>query len=294
MEGLRRKSGKSGGGMIWHIQEASRPLKERKLLLKLLASRSHFALENQGGVHFQAGGKGGGVYGILLKPNVNDKFVSGLLNSKTLDFYLRHISSVYSSGFYSYSDAFLKHLPIPPATKTQQTTIANFAQDLTEKTARLRGLEAQVAAFPASVTELRRSEGSVPDLEVLSRLGLLAGLPKEVRADKLTSEHDLAGQVVFRVGNGRMTLAPALAALVEAVLAVRRKLTSEDLEALDVPEKEREQRAYVEVLSGWQREIVKLREEISGLEANLNNAVYEVYGLDEADQEVVAAFLARF
>ena len=91
-----------------------------------------------------------------------------------------------------------------------------------------------------------------------------------------------------------MTLSPALAAFVEEVLAVRGKLSSEDLEVLDVPEKEREQRAYVAALSEWRQEVERLRGEIVGLEANLNGAVYEVYGLDEADQEVIEAFLARF
>lgn len=134
----------------------------------------------------------------------------------------------------------------------------------------------------------------MPDLETVGRLGLLANLPKEVRVDKMTSECDLTGQVVLKVGKGRVTLQPTLATLIEEVLAVRGKLTSESLETLNVPEKEREQRAYVETLSEWREEVEGLREEIVGLEAKLNNLVYEVYGLDEADQAVIEAFLARF
>lgn len=150
-----------------------------------------------------------------------------------------------------------------------------------------------VAAFPDSVTAARRRAGDVPDLEALERVGLLAGLPREVRADKVTSEHDLTGQVVLRVGNGRMTFTPALAELVEAVLKVQGKLSYEVLASLNVPEREQEQRAYVATLRDWQAEIVELSGEIVRVEDELNDKVYEVYGLED-ERNVIEGFLERF
>ncbi len=150
-----------------------------------------------------------------------------------------------------------------------------------------------VAAFPDSVTAARRRAGDVPDLEALERVGLLAGLPREVRADKVTSEHDLTGQVVLRVGNGRMTFTPALAELVEAVLRVQGKLSYEVLASLNVPEREQEQRAYVATLRDWQAEIVELSGEIVRVEDELNDKVYEVYGLED-ERNVIEGFLERF
>lgn len=150
-----------------------------------------------------------------------------------------------------------------------------------------------MAAFPDSVTAARRRAGDVPDLEALERVGLLAGLPREVRADKVTSEHDLTGQVVLRVGNGRMTFTLALAELVEAVLKVQGKLSYEVLASLNVPEREQEQRAYVATLRDWQAEIVELSGEIVRVEDELNDKVYEVYGLED-ERNVIEGFLERF
>lgn len=118
-------------------------------------------------------------------------------------------------------------------------------------------------------------------------------MPREVRADKVPSEHDLTGQVVIRVGNGRMTLGPDLAELVEAVLTARGKLSYEVLAALQVPDREAEQRSYTASLRAWQAEIVELANEIRQLEDELNSRVYEVYGLED-DKEVIEGFLERF
>ena len=121
----------------------------------------------------------------------------------------------------------------------------------------------------------------MPDLEALERLGLLQGVPREVRADKVTSEHDLTGQVVLRVGNGRMTFTPTLAELVQRTLTARGRLSYEALASLNVPEREPEQRAYVATLREWQAERVELSGEIARLEDELNGKVYEVYGLED-------------
>ncbi len=265
----------------------------QRALIQILAKRTSTTIDVQPFI-FQAGGKGGGLYGIMpteSAPNVN--FFVGIFNSDIANFYLCQISSVYSGGYYSYGDQFIKNLPIPPATEAQQSAIAGSARTLTETTARRRELAAAVAAFPDSVTAARREAGDVPDLEALERVGQFAGLPREVRADKMTSEHDLTGQVVMRVGNGRMTLGPDLAELVEAVLTARGKLSYEVLAALQVPDREAEQRSYTASLRAWQAEIVELANEIRQLEDELNSRVYEVYGLED-DKEVIEGFLERF
>ena len=124
----------------------------QRALIQILAKRTSTTIDTQPFI-FQAGGKGGGLYGIMpteSAPSVD--FFVGIFNSDIANFYLCQISSVYSGGYYSYGDQFIKNLPIPPATEDQQTAIAEFAQTLTDKTARLRKLEAAVAAFPDSVT----------------------------------------------------------------------------------------------------------------------------------------------
>jgi hypothetical protein len=64
--------------------------------------------------------------------------------------------------------------------------------------------------------------------------------------------------------------------------------------ALSVPEREAEQRAYLEKLSVWQHGAACFRDEIEGLENDLNEVVYEVYGVEVEEREVIEGFLARF
>ncbi len=283
---------KRGKQEEWRWYELARPQNlERnfvdKVLIQELAKTSTVVTDSEGFVIARAR-----AYGIIPQ-SVSTLFLSGILSSSVSNFFIKHISAPYSGGYYSYGDQSIKDLPIPPASEDQQAAIAEFARTLTETTATLRSLAAAVRAFPDSVTAARRETGDVPDLEALERLGLLEGLPRVVQAAQVSSTHDLMGQVVLKVGKGRMTLKPALAELVLAALKVRRSLSYEALASLNVPEREGEQRAYVEALRGWQEQIVRLRAEIVGLEAELNSKVYEVYGLRE-ERGVIEAFLERF
>jgi type I restriction-modification system DNA methylase subunit len=67
----RYKKGKDDG---WRWYDLARPqnfeaTESKKIVAQLLARSAQFAFEDEGGIHFQAGGKGGGVYGVLLQPS---------------------------------------------------------------------------------------------------------------------------------------------------------------------------------------------------------------------------------
>jgi hypothetical protein len=48
---------------------------------------------------FQAGGKGGGVYGVVPAETVNHRALQGFLSSKVADFLIEQVSSVYGGRF---------------------------------------------------------------------------------------------------------------------------------------------------------------------------------------------------
>ena len=53
-----------------------------------------------------------GVAAIKENADVNLNYVLALLNSKTLDFYLKNISTPFRGGYYSYAKRFIERLPI--------------------------------------------------------------------------------------------------------------------------------------------------------------------------------------
>jgi len=113
------------------LLEANRP----KLVAQLLARSRQFAADPEGKYLFQAGGKGGGVYGISPLRQDDLWHLLGLLNSEVTDFYLRHITQFYNpSGSSSYADAYLKYIPIPAVQPEARVGIEASARHLEEIT----------------------------------------------------------------------------------------------------------------------------------------------------------------
>ena len=84
-----------------------------KLITQVLASRASFTADLDGKYYFVGGGNAGG-YGVKLKPEYEQyyHYVLGILNSKAIDKYLRHISTPFRGGFFSYAKRFIEKLPI--------------------------------------------------------------------------------------------------------------------------------------------------------------------------------------
>jgi type I restriction-modification system DNA methylase subunit len=79
-----------------------------KILVPDIADHASFALDETGEYAFTSG------YGITLKSSVAEspKYILGLLNSETLDFYLKNISTTIRGGFFRYFTQFIERLPI--------------------------------------------------------------------------------------------------------------------------------------------------------------------------------------
>jgi len=92
-----------------------------KLITQVLASKASFTSDLDGKCYFVGGGNAGG-YGIKLKKEYEHYYyyILGLLNSKPIDKYLKHISTNFRGGFYSYAKRFIEQLPIYIPNKDDQ------------------------------------------------------------------------------------------------------------------------------------------------------------------------------
>ena len=97
-----------------------------KILVPDIADRASFALDEQGEFAFTSG------YGITLKESagVTLKFVLGLANSRTLDFFWRKISTPLRGGFYRYFTQFIEQFPIAAATPAQEVQLVRMVDYL--------------------------------------------------------------------------------------------------------------------------------------------------------------------
>lgn len=266
-----------------------------RMILQILAKRGSAVTDRRPYV-FQAGGTGGGLYGVMPNDNSQLDFFTGLFNSSIVDFFLHQISSVHSGGYYSYADAYIKWLPIPCVNEQQEDAIAALAvsqHEAAERQARLRGL---VAGFPSTVTQELALAGSAPETEDLSRLALLTNLARNLAYSRHRRDVDLEGDAVITIGNGRIKCPQPVAEILMRYWQHHGQVTREELASLRVPIDTTVQGIYLSRLHDWRREIAEIEVAMARATCELDDLVFAAYGLDEVSgaREIVTRFDGNF
>ncbi len=93
-------------GFPKNLSEFDKP----KIITPYLSMSAAYSYDNNGGYYFPIGAAGG--YGIQPKEGLDPRYLLALLNSKLLDSLLKHMSTMFHGGWYSYQHQFLNPLPI--------------------------------------------------------------------------------------------------------------------------------------------------------------------------------------
>ena len=273
---------------------------QRKLVLQLLSRRNSFTFDKEGKFMFQAGGKGGGVYGFAPGEKVADLgALLAFLNSKIADFLIKQTSSVYGGRYYSYADQFLRDLPVAAGLLEKKNDTAKrlsrITESLTDFAAKQNQLRDKIESFPASferdlsryeldaVGKLTRAQPSSSqlalELESLSVEKVLYGY-----------EASYGSQKPFEFDHREHA-----ECLVEAFRTrARKSLPLKEVLAWRLPVKPEGCKKLLEFLEGTRRELSRLRSEIASLEDELNDLVYKLYGVTPHEQRVIEDFLDRY
>jgi hypothetical protein len=300
-EKLQRRE---GGRFVHDWYGAARPqnlelYEQKKIVVQMSSQFPDMAYDEEAGFVFQAGGRGGGVYGIALdQSRIEPWFALALLNSSILDFFLKHVGTVYEGHTYSYSDAFIKDLPIClPKTKSQKKIakrLAKLAQELTELKGKLRAKERERAAFPEpQIAKLEKQ----PELYPLSRLAQGEPQAAQIQVEDISLQRMLDSSWVLTFGRSTLvfpTEAHAKLAHIWLKLQGRSQVESAQLMGLRVPQSKQECQRLLELLEETEQEIERLQAQIKEGEAEVDELVAELYELSKTDQDVIREFLDRF
>ncbi len=267
-----------------------------KVLLQVSSTSPDFALDADGEFVFAAGGTSG-VYGIVFKDEIPSWFVVALLNSTILDFYLKHVSTVYSGHAYSYGDQFIKNLPIRlPQNKDEKAiaeALADLAQALTSTKGRLREWEKKRGAFPEPfLPELGQVE-----LYPFSRLITGAPQARHIRIGDVAFQPQLDGRWAMTFGRTTLTFpSEHHARLAEAWLRVRSRASVpvDELLRLRVPVRPEDAQRLLNLLRAAEAEIERLQSRLDDGEAEVDRLVARLYGLKDEETHIIEDFLARF
>ena len=270
-----------------------------KLVLQLLSRRNSFAFDREGRFVFQAGGKGGGVYGFAPGELVTDLgALLAFLNSKVTDFIMKQTSSVYGGRFYSYADQFLRDLPVASSvfeTNSAQARLSQIAEILTSLSRKRDELRDKIELFPASF------EQDVSSYELDSVGKLAQGRPTtaqlSIEAGEISVQRALYGYEA-RYGTQRsfeFEHREHAECVAEAFRARgRRSLTLKEVLSWRLPLRPQGCKSLLQLQEKARRELNGLESQIIDLEAELNDLIYRIYGVSAEEKRVLEGFLERY
>lgn len=271
-----------------------------KLLVQIASPLPDFAFDDN--IHFllQHGGRGAGTDAIILKEGLDYWLILGLLNSSPLDYYLKHISPIFNnSGSYSYSDAFVKQLPIKlPLTleeMQQAKTISGLTQEIVQIKATIEQRKLELKGFPELQT--RALTTRFGDIFPLRRI--ITGEPKAKTFQKssVSVNVEIDGTVRFVLGKTVLfaeSQSVADVAMEWLRLQNRSSINFDDLLAIRVPVDVSGAQEILRSVREAEREIQQNQLLLTEKEKILDDLICTYYSLSEQDREIIAEFLKRF
>jgi hypothetical protein len=251
---------------------------QRKIIQAHICQKATFMLDETGTWYFTT------AYGVLLTPDnrVLTEEIAGQLNSKVLDFYFKHITSVKAGGYYEYRSQYVEKLPCIVEGANEFQRIQNHEKEITS----FIDLESRTNRFPEAYLGDFSGELEYIDYEWQTRrypvdanIQALAdgGFAVEAgRSDRITDprmESESRARYVLTAVDGRNVRKGE-----ETSIPIPRQ--EEDVETL---------------LNAVEEDKQHVRDaDISQLEESINEAVYDLFGLTEDEISVIENYLSEF
>lgn len=250
-----------------------------KLISRDMSETSRFMLDDEGIWYYKT------PYGTQFIPRYQEKTVEFAceLNSKALEFYLKHIATMLLSGKYRYQTRFLKELPVVvPEDKNLIDSVENVKEivgALDKRNKAKRFPESYLEEFSGS-KDILEYEWSTDRRPVEERMTNI-----QERADRTYKiEIGNSDEIVSRYMDAKTRARYVYGAV------VNRRVYSGDKSEIPIPQDDEEVERLV---NEWQNdrsfydEVESRRPE---LEAEINQEVYRLFDLDEEDQEIIESF----
>jgi hypothetical protein len=114
-----------------------------KILVPDIAAHSSFAFDEGGEFAFASG------YGITLKADAKESpaYLSGLLNSQLLNFYLKHVSTTMRGGYFRYFTQYIEQLPIRRIDPKRKSDV-KLEKEIVERVEKIQAAHKQRLKLP--------------------------------------------------------------------------------------------------------------------------------------------------
>ncbi|MBN1762658.1 MAG: N-6 DNA methylase [Methanomicrobia archaeon] len=215
-------------------------------------------------------------------------FILGLLNSKLTEFYHKQISPSVSGDYYRYKKQYLEPLPIKLPQTPEEQKLADEITNKVERILDLVKLEQKIENFPEDCIQDYRSRGEEFDSKSVTFKSNHKTLEPFVEK---TVEGGGYNIVIGKKETAIFVDSKPKADYVVAALKGKRAKKDEKLQLL-VPKND----AIIEaILKELEEDKAQTKSpSVTELEAEINELVYKLYGLNDEDIKVIEEFLERF
>ncbi|MFC5133886.1 MULTISPECIES: Eco57I restriction-modification methylase domain-containing protein [Haloferacaceae] len=283
-----RESGRMRGQDDWYAfiyPKSHERFEKPKIIGAHISERARFMLDSEGMWYFKT------AYGIELDEPYRDltEEMACQLNSKALDFYFKHITTVKMGGYYEYRSQYVEKLPC-----------------LTEDSAGVFGSMRETAGEIVDTIDLNSRTDRFPEAYLGDYDGELDYISYEWQTRRYPVSAEVQGDVEdeFTVQAGRSdTISdPAMysddrearkkrAEYVRAAVDGRNVKSGEET-TIPIP---RSDSGVEELLDRLETDRTEVEQtDIEALEAEIDDAVYDLFDLTEEEREVVEDYLEVF
>ena len=246
-----------------------------KILTPALTDKNNFALDKNN--RFFVLGTAG-VYGIIPKDNINIKFLLGILNSSLSEYFLKKICPIKQGGYFQYSTKFLEKLPIKLPETTEEKKIAN-----------------QIIKKVDEILELHKSE--IADINAILKgeeTEKLYNLPKvmfsitdNAKFEKVKIEENKIyinslDFIELKDKKIRDFVEVHLNSLTEKLS--KSKEVKNQILNIAVPKSDK---VLKEIIEKGGTDQSQIKDKIKKLEDEINELVYQIYGITKEDRKIV-------
>jgi hypothetical protein len=285
----------------WHAYSRKQNLhkfEQIKILTQVLAKKNSFALDRDGKYYFVGGGNAGG-YGITLQKGLERKldsdltrselylFILGLLNSKLLEFYHKHVSALFSGKYYSYGRRFVEQMPIKLPKTAEEKKLAKQIIRIVETILKQVEPERLIGAFPDAYLDEYKLRGEEFDqIEFTFSKGhhklepVLSGQPDQ-------------GYVVYPGKDEDPVWVDTAEKAQYLILAISgRSVKQGEVLKVMIP---KDNLTVTEIVERVKKTVQEIKiKRIDQLEEEIDELVYRLYGINKDDKDVIENFLKKF
>jgi len=264
-----------------------RVFEKEKILSPRLSTSNSFALDEKGEFYLTDSAV------AIVPKNVEMKYLLGILNSNLLFFIVKHTSPFVQGRYYSYTRTYLERLPIklPQTSEEKQLAdqIIKKVDMISKHSKQLTNLEEKNKKFPdsylggeklviaAEECKLSKEKYDTKSLAIEP----VKKASKELYKLVLTKED----YILF---SSRYVAECALEQLKR-----KNKVRIDEIHRLKVPP-EKDASKIMGEFSSDKKRVDEIKKEVGKLEQEIDELVYELYGLDAKDREIIEEFLRKF